>query len=149
MKYRYTMHRRPVYATIKDAPISDMNTTPLIDVLLVLLIMFIITVPVATHSVKLNLPTGVPSVPTLPETHRLDMDASGRLAFDGTWISEATLAPRLVAMRRGNPDAVLHFRTDGAARYEDFDRTLAIVKRAGIERLGFLGNEGFVGALQR
>jgi biopolymer transport protein ExbD len=148
MKYRYTMHRRPVYATIKDAPISDMNTTPLIDVLLVLLIMFIITIPIQTHSVKLNLPTG-DGGSIEPETHRLDMDRAGRIAFDGAPISEAALAPRLVSMRTGNKDAVLHFRTDGEARYEDFDRTLAVVKKAGIENLGFLGNEGFVGALQR
>ncbi|QAY79926.1 biopolymer transporter ExbD [Sphingosinicella sp. BN140058] len=143
------MHRRPVYATIKDAPISDLNTTPLIDVMLVLLIMFIITIPITTHSVKLNLPTVPETLAAPPETHRLDMDGRGGLTFDGKPISEAALTPRLVAMRTGNPEAVLHFRTDGKARYEDFDRTLAVVKRAGIERLGFLGNEGFVDALQR
>lgn len=148
MTYRYTRRRRPLYATSAEMPISDLNTTPLIDVMLVLLIMFIVTVPIATHKVKIDLPTGKPPLDVRePEIHRLDMDRAGRLAFDGTPIAEAALSARLQAMLQQNRDAVLHFRTDGLARYEDFDRALAAVKHAGVERLGFIGNEGFVSAI--
>jgi len=147
--YRTRAHRRPIQAVATDAPISALNTTPLIDVMLVLLIMFIVTVPIATHKVKIDLPSGPPLVRTEPEIHRLDMDKAGRLAFDGAPIGEAALEARLAAMRDADPDAVLHFRTDGQARYEDFDRVLVTVKRAGVDRLGFVGNDAFVGALTK
>ncbi|TFI57910.1 biopolymer transporter ExbD [Sphingomonas parva] len=144
---RYTRRRTPLLAGPAETPISDLNTTPLIDVMLVLLIMFIVTIPLATHGIKMDLPTGPGGVE--PETHRLDLDRTGRLAFDGVPVAPAALAPRLRAMLADNRDNVLHFRTDGDARYEDFDRTLAIVKGAGVERIGFLGNEAFVAALER
>jgi biopolymer transport protein ExbD len=139
--------RRLAYASVTEEPFSTVNTTPLIDVLLVLLIMFIITIPVMTHSVKINLPQGVPP-PSLvpPETHQLTLDSAGRLGWDGAPISEATLGGRLAAFRAAAPDGILYFRTDGEARYEDFDRILADVKRAGITRLGFLGNDRFARA---
>jgi biopolymer transport protein ExbD len=137
--------RRPAFAIPSDAPISALNTTPLIDVMLVLLIMFIVTIPLATHGIELDLPTGIGN--PVEEPHRLEMDRAGRLAFDGAPIAPAALAPRLRTMIAADRNSVLHFRTAGQARYEDFDRTLAIVKGAGVERLGFIGNEGFVAAL--
>ena len=140
--------RRPAFISAPaEAPISDLNTTPLIDVMLVLLIMFIVTIPIATHGVKIDLPTRPGH--SEPETHRLDLDRAGRLAFDGSTIAPAALAPQLRAMLARSPESVVHFRAAGDARYEDFDRTLAIVKGAGVERLGFVGNEGFVGALEQ
>jgi biopolymer transport protein ExbD len=149
VKDLYTRRRRrPLYAASAEMPISNLNTTPLIDVMLVLLIMFIVTVPIASHKVKIDLPVGTPPLDSQePEIHRLDMDRAGRLAFDGMPIAEAAISPRLQAMLQQNRDSVLHFRTDGSARYEDFDRVLAAVKRAGVERLGFVGNEGFVSAI--
>ncbi|HEX8442880.1 MAG TPA: biopolymer transporter ExbD [Allosphingosinicella sp.] len=130
------------YSVPNDAPIVDLNTTPLIDVMLVLLIMFIITVPIATHKVALDLPApdGIPSKP--PVIHRLNQDAAGRLAFDGRSISEAELPARLAALK-ADPAAELHFRTDATTRYEDFDRVLAAVKGAGITKLGLVDNARF------
>ena len=140
--------RRPIAAADVGSPISDLNTTPLIDVMLVLLIMFIVTIPIATHGVKMDLPSGPPPLGDAePETHKLTMDRAGRLAFDGAPLAEATLAGRLAAMKSANPLAVLQFQVEGEARYEDFDRVLALVKGAGVERLGFVSNESFAGAL--
>jgi biopolymer transport protein ExbD len=136
--------RRIAYAAVAEQPISAINTTPIIDVMLVLLIMFIITIPVMTHSVKIDLPTGRPG--SEPETHQLALDSASRLSWDGAPIAESALPARLAAFRAAAPDGILHFRADGETRYEDFDRVLADVKRAGIERLGFVGNESFAGA---
>jgi biopolymer transport protein ExbD len=127
-------------------PMMDINTTPLIDVMLVLLIMFIITIPLQTHAVKMDLPSGGTPPTEEPEIHKLVMDSRGGLIFDGARVAEAALPAQLGAMRQANPLSVLHFQVDGQARHEDFDRVLAEVKRAGVERLGFVGNEGFAGA---
>jgi biopolymer transport protein ExbD len=137
----------PAYAVPSvGEPIAEVNTTPLIDVMLVLLIMFIITIPIATHGVKLDLPSGPLPAGAEPETHVLQLDAGGRLSFDGAPVAEADLRGRLQAMDSANPLATLHFRTEGQARYEDFDRVLAVVRGAGIDRLGFVGNHDFQGA---
>jgi biopolymer transport protein ExbD len=137
--------RRIAFATGAEEPISSINIVPLIDVLLVLLIMFIITLPIMTHSVKINLP---PDGPTQvePEIHRLDLDSASRLSWDGASIAETALPARLAAFRAASPDGILHFRAAPETRYEDFDRVLANVKRARIERLAFLGNERFARA---
>ena len=127
-------------------PMMDINTTPLIDVMLVLLIMFILTIPVATHGVKMDLPAGDPPL-TKPETHMLIMTSGGAILFDGASVAEAALPAKLKAMDNANPLSVLHFQVEGEARYEDFDRVLALVKGAGIERLGFVGNHDHLGAI--
>jgi biopolymer transport protein ExbD len=131
-----------LYSVPNEAPISDLNTTPLIDVMLVLLIMFIITVPIATHKVAIDLPTRIGEPAPPPVVHRLNLDAAGRLAFDGRPISEAELPARLAALG-ADPTAELHFRTDATTRYEDFDRVLAAVKSAGITKLGLVDNARF------
>ena len=130
-----------LYRTADDALISDLNTTPLIDVMLVLLIMFIITVPIATHKVALDLPNGPPPDST-PVVYRLNQDASGRLSLNGAPIGETDLAARLAAVK-ADPAAELHFRTDATTRYEVFDRVLALVKGAGITKLGLVDNARF------
>jgi biopolymer transport protein ExbD len=140
--------RRPVaYAAVAEQPISAINTTPIIDVMLVLLIMFIITIPVMTHSVKIDIPEGpVPIVPVEPEVHQLALDSQSRLTWDGARIAESQLPARLAAFRAGGADSILHFRAEADTRYEDFDRILADVKRAGVTRLGFVGNDRFARA---
>jgi biopolymer transport protein ExbD len=144
MRYR---RRRIAFVTVAEQPIGALNTTPLIDVMLVLLIMFIVTIPVMTHSVKIDMSQGDPPLAAVePETHRLAMDPAGRLSWDGVPIAEAALPARLAAFRAAAPDGILHFRAEADTRYEDFDRVLAEVKRAGIARLGFLGNDRFVRA---
>jgi biopolymer transport protein ExbD len=132
----------PAFAVPSAEPISALNTTPLIDVMLVLLIMFIITIPVTSHKVALDLPSG-PTPVVEQTTHLLDMDKAGRLSWDGAGISEARLPSYLAALREAGPETVLHFRADGQTRYEDFDRVLAAIKRARIERLGLVDNERF------
>ena len=128
--------------TADSQPIAQINITPLIDVLLVLLIMMILTLPVATHKVAVDLPNG-PGYPVSPDKmHRLEIAASGALSLDGTAIAESALPDRLVATM-ADKDATLTIRSDAAARYETFDRVLATVKRAGVTRLGFVGNDQF------
>ena len=141
--------RRVAFASAPDHPIATLNTTPLIDVMLVLLIMFIITIPIATHSVKLNLPVGPPINQHEPKVHRIDLQSAGRILWDGAPVSAADLPGRLDAFLAARDDAVLELRSDGGARYEDFDKLLAIVKRSGIERLAFVGNERFEHAPDR
>ncbi len=141
-----TKHRPiPSFAVPADAPISDLNTTPLIDVMLVLLIMFIITIPIATHKVPLDLPNGPPTTRE-PIVHQLDLDASGRISLDGQPVALGELRARLQPLE-ANPDADLVFRADGAAPYGRFDEVLAEVRRAGITRLGMVGNDEFAKAL--
>src|SRR3954454_20073180 len=132
---------RVAFATVSDRPIAELNTTPLIDVMLVLLIMFIITVPLATHAVKLNLPTDGPPPFKQPTGDRIDLHAGGILLWDGAPLPAAQLPGRLDTFLVAHEDAVLELRADGGARYEDFDKLLATVKRSGIERLAFVGNE--------
>ena len=106
------MRRRPspAFAAPFGEPISELNTTPLIDVMLVLLIMFIITIPIATHKVPLTLPGGVPPpVAAEPVVHLLDMDVAGRVYWNGALTPEARLPGLLAEMRASGPLAVLHF----------------------------------------
>lgn len=119
-------------------PISALNTTPLIDVLLVLLIMLIVTIPAATHKLPVDLPNGPPSGEVVMP-HRLDISASGGLAWGGRTISDAELPALLASTVAANGE--LHFKADEAARYERFAKVLTTVKRAGVTRLGFVGNE--------
>ena len=137
--------RRFACADIAEQPFSTINTTPIIDVMLVLLIMFIITLPLMTHSVKIDLPPDG-EVQKEPETHRLALDSASRLTWDGAPITEAALPARLAAFRDSGPDDFLLFRAEAETRYEDFDRVLAHVKRAGIKRLGFDRNDRFARA---
>ena len=144
--------RRPAhvaFATANDQPIMELNTTPLIDVMLVLLIMFILTIPLATHAVKLNLPTGGPPPLNEPKVHRIDLQPGGGILWDGAPLPAAQLPGRLDAFLAVRDDAVLELRADGGARYEDFDKLLATVKRSGIERLAFVGNERFADSAGR
>lgn len=124
-------------------PMSALNITPLIDVLLVLLVMLILTIPMATQKVSIDLPIAGGSVPTPPDKmHRLDITASGALLFDGAAVDDAALPARLAPLV-ADKQALLTINADAASRYDTFDRTLATIKRAGITRLGFTGNERY------
>lgn len=122
-----------------EAPISAINTTPLIDVMLVLLIMLIITIPVAQNQVPIDLPNGPPAH-AVPVTHRLAIDARGQAWWDGAAIRDADLPGRLAAARAGDPDMTLVVETDPEARYERFNALLATVRRGGVTKIGFAGN---------
>ncbi|HEY0148284.1 MAG TPA: biopolymer transporter ExbD [Allosphingosinicella sp.] len=144
-----TRHRRmsPAFTLDTGSPMSGINTTPLIDVMLVLLIMFIITIPLATHGVKIDLPNGPTPIASEPVTHKLAMNDAGALTLDGAAVTEADLSGRLRGLEDANPMSQFQFQVDGSARYEDFDRVLAEVKKAGIQNLGFVGNQAFLGAI--
>jgi len=122
------------------APIVAINTTPLVDVMLVLLIMFIIIIPAATHKVPLDLPPPGRVVTTPPPVHRLDIAADGALAWDGVTLPAAALPARLAALAADPARPELHLNAAGEARYEQVDNILAQVHGAGVTRLGFVDN---------
>lgn len=133
--------RRPIPAyAYGGQPISDLNTTPLIDVMLVLLIMFIVTVPIATHKVAVDLPQGVPPPSAEPVVHRLNLDVAGRLSWNGVPLADAQLPARIAAMA---PNDELHLRAEPDTPYDRFDHVLADIKRAGVEKLGLVDNQRF------
>jgi biopolymer transport protein ExbD len=123
---------------------SDMNTTPLIDVMLVLLIMFIITVPIQSHQVKMDLPGTRPPVMAInPVRNDLRLSASGQLSWNGKAMSDRELTATLGEIARYAEQPEVHFRPDSAARYQRVDEVLGIAARSGAERFGFVGNEQY------
>jgi biopolymer transport protein ExbD len=126
-------------------PMMELNTTPLIDVMLVLLIMFIITIPIQTHAVKVDLPQNSPqnATPIEPDKNKLYIDAEGRVFWNSVQIDDVTLRQYLDASLQRDPEPELHFQPDPQARYDVVDRVLAIVKRANVTKLGFVGNEQY------
>ena len=123
-------------------PGPAMNTTPLIDLMLVLLVMFIVSIPIATHEVPLDAPTGTPPSEPAP-SHRLDIDVAGRLFWDGRPISDSRLRSVLARHAADPSEPELHIAAQAETRYERVDQILADVGRAGITRMGLIGNEGF------
>jgi biopolymer transport protein ExbD len=131
-----------------DGPMMEINTTPLIDVMLVLLIMIIMTIPIQTHAVKVDLPQqqNTPPPPVEPAKNTLAIDAQGQSYWNGTPVDDVLLQQYLEATTQLNPEPELHFQPDPAARYEVVDHVLAIVKRSNITKLGFVGNEQYATA---
>ncbi len=126
-------------------PMMEMNTTPLIDVMLVLLIMFIITIPVQTHAVKVDLPQNNPQNPQTiePDKNTIGIDPAGVVSWNGTPVDDLTLRQYLDQTTQLNPEPELHFQPDRLARYDVVDRVLAVIKRSGVSKLGFVGNEQY------
>lgn len=129
--------------TEESQPMVEMNTTPLIDVLLVLLIMLIITIPVQTHSVKLDLPQPTATRTILPVSNEIGVTRAGTLQWNGTAVSKRELAGLLVRVAAMPVLPELHLRPDPLARYEPVDEVLAAARRAQVRTLGFVGNEGY------
>ena len=126
----------------EPATISEINTTPLIDVMLVLLIMFIITIPVATHKVPLDLPRPTPVVEQRP-FHQLDIAANGSLAWNGAPLPDAALQLHLLQLAADPGLPELRLNAASEARFERIDQILAQIRLAGVGRLGFIGNERY------
>ena len=127
-------------------PMLDMNVVPLIDILLVLLIMFIITIPVQSHAVKLDLPqdqTDQPPPPIEPTKNKIVITAGGEILWNGTPVSPQQLRLYLDATQQMDPIPELHLQPEPNARYELVDEVLAITKRASVEKMGFVGNEAY------
>jgi biopolymer transport protein ExbD len=125
-------------------PMLDINTTPLIDVMLVLLIMFIITIPIQTHAVKLDLPVNQPNQPPPPIEpikNKVVVSAQGQILWNGSPITKPQLRQYLDVTQQMNPIPELHLQPDSTARYELVDEVLAITKEAHVQKMGFVGNE--------
>jgi len=124
----------------------DINTTPLIDVMLVLLVMLIITLPIQLHSVNLNMPVGNPPPPLVkPEVLKIDVDNAGRVWWNGEVLPDrATLEERLAGAAAQAVQPELHLRPDKAARYEVVAAVLASAQRLGLTRIGIIGSEQFI-----
>jgi biopolymer transport protein ExbD len=128
-------------------PMMDINTTPLIDVMLVLLIMFIITIPIQTHAVKLDLPVNQPQntpPPVNPVKNILSINAQDQVLWNGTPVSMTQLRSYLDTTQQMNPVPELHLQPDATARYEVVDEVLAVTKQAHVQKMGFVGNEYYM-----
>src|SRR4051812_5093190 len=128
-------------------PMMDMNVTPLIDVMLVLLIMFIITIPVQSHAVKLDLPVNQPNNPPPPIDpikNVVTINSGNQVMWNGSPVTLPQLRAYLDATQQMNPIPELHLQPDATARYELVDEVLAVTKQAKVQKMGFVGNEYYM-----
>ena len=128
-------------------PMLDVNVTPLIDVMLVLLIMFIITIPIQTHAVKLDLPVNQqnqPPPPIDPVKNKVSINAQDQVLWNGAPVSMQQLRAYLDTTQQMNPIPELHLQPDATARYVTVDEVLAVTKRAHVQKMGFVGNEYYM-----
>ena len=128
-----------------DEPMMDINMTPLIDVLLVLLVMFIITIPVMTHAVKLDMPrpTNAPQMAD-PVVINLEIDFDGTVLWNGTAVTVESLDAYFRREAANDPQPELHIRPNKRASYDVVARVLAAAQRNQLLKIGFVGNEQFM-----
>ncbi len=120
-------------------PMAEINMIPLIDVMLVLLIIFIVTAPLLTHSIKINLPKATTQVNLeKPETVTLSIDASGNLFWDNNRIDEVQLAANLAGAARRNPQPELHLRAEKSTQYQRLAEVMSAAQNAGVIKIGFI-----------
>ncbi len=127
----------------------DINTTPLIDVMLVLLIMFIITIPIQTHAVKMNMPVpnNAAPPPTPPEIIRIDVDFDGTIGWNGEVIeagNRALIEQRLMAVAAQADQPEVHLRPNKLVVYKHVAMIMATAQRLGVTKIGIVGNEQFL-----
>ena len=129
----------------EDEPMMEMNMTPLIDVLLVLLVMFIITIPVMTHAVKLDMPrpTNAPKL-SEPVVIQLEIDFGGTVLWNGSPVTVDSLDAYFRREAANDPQPELHIRPNKRASYDVVARVLAAAQRNGLLKIGFVGNEQFM-----
>ncbi|MCB1895876.1 MAG: biopolymer transporter ExbD [Zoogloeaceae bacterium] len=122
-----------------SAPMADINTTPLVDVMLVLLIIFMITTPLLTHAVRIDMPEAS-STPNReePETVSLALDADGRRYWNDEPIEDASLPALLALAAARSPQPELHLRADRETRYQTLAEVMSMAQRAGIRQIGFV-----------
>jgi len=127
--------------------IMDINTTPLIDVMLVLIIMLIITIPPQTHAVKLDLPQKNPNdtpPPIDPIKNKIVVTQAGQILWNGGAVDQVQLRQFLDATQQIDPVPELHLQPEAEARYELVDEVLAVTKQANVTKMGFVGNEAYM-----
>ena len=134
----YTYPRSTAYAR----PMSEMNITPLIDVLLVLLIMFIMVIPIATHSLLIPLPNGGGEFETRP-VNTVHIDAADRLYWNGNALDRQQLLNQLAEAASMAEQPLVRFEPDARASYDRSAKTITLIKDSGIERFAFIGNERY------
>ncbi|QSB45296.1 biopolymer transporter ExbD [Altererythrobacter sp. FM1] len=129
------------------SPMMEMNTTPLIDVMLVLLIMFIITIPVANHAVNIDLPAPNPNPPPPdqidPIKNKIVLTPEGQILWNGTQINEGELVRNLEATKNIDPAPELQYEPEAQASYDLSAKVLNIIKASGVTKFGFVGNEKY------
>jgi biopolymer transport protein ExbD len=129
----------------EDEPMMDINTTPLIDVLLVLLIMFIITIPVMTHAVKLDMPQASNAASQVqPVVINIEIDFDGTVLWNGTEVTMESLDTYFRRESANDPQPELHIYPNKRASYDVVARVLASAQRNGLRKIGFIGNEQFM-----
>jgi biopolymer transport protein ExbD/biopolymer transport protein TolR len=125
--------------TSRPGPMSDINMTPLIDVMLVLLVIFIITAPLMTSSLKLDLPKADAATPSsAPAFIALAIDPSGKLYFGDEALSREALAQRITSAAKANPQLEVQLRADQKVPYGQVAELIALVQKAGLNRIGFV-----------
>jgi biopolymer transport protein ExbD len=128
-------------------PMLEMNMTPLIDVLLVLIIMFIITIPIQSHAVKLDLPQNQQNLtppPVDPIKNKIVVTQAGAILWNGAPVNQDQLRQYLDISQQMNPIPELHLQPEADASYGLVDEVLAVTKRAKVEKMGFVGNEAYM-----
>jgi biopolymer transport protein ExbD len=134
-------------SNVEGEPMMDINTTPLIDVMLVLLIMFIITIPPQTHAVKLDLPQDQPNQlppPIDPVKNKIVITQAGAVLWNGAPVALTQLRQYLDVTQQMDPIPELHLQPEPEARYEIVDDVLAVTKQAKVSKMGFVGNEAYM-----
>jgi biopolymer transport protein ExbD len=124
----------------------EINTTPLIDVMLVLLIMFIITIPVATHSVEINLPPPTPPnnpPPINPVKNKVSITDDGKVTWNGSQVTGGELRSLLIDTTHMNPEPELQFQPEEEASYDLSANVMNIIKASKVNKFGFFGNEQY------
>ncbi len=140
--YRSTFRQHGIRISDRQ-PMSQLNITPLIDVLLVLLVMMMLSIPIATHKVEVKLPPPGTGSGDPPKVNLLRINNAGLTLWNGEAVTEAKLKSLLATMAKDPELPQLHMQTDANARYEIFDHTIATVKRSGVQAIGFVGNKQF------
>lgn len=126
-------------------PMMEINTTPLIDVMLVLLVMLIITIPIQLHSVSLNVPAPVSTPPAIkPEVVRIEIDAHNVVSWQGVVVADrADLEARMTQAAQQSIQPEIHVRPDAMSRYEIFAQVMVSAQEKGLVKLGVIGGEQF------
>ena len=124
----------------------EMNTTPLIDVMLVLIIMLIITIPVQTHAVKMNMPVNTSNAPPPkpPEIKRIDVDFDGTIGWNGTIVTDSELQGKLAEVAAAPDQPEVHLRPNKLVSYKVVAQVMATAQRLGVTKIGLVGNEQFM-----
>jgi len=129
----------------EDAPMTEMNMTPLIDVMLVLLIMFIITIPIQTHAVKMNMPIPSNAQPKEPRPPiRIDVDFDGTIGWNGVAVSMGELQGKLAEVAAESDQQEVHLRPNKLVTYKHVAAVMANAQRLGVTKIGLVGNEQFM-----